>query len=118
MTPEQVRQTQEGKFIQNLGDKSNRIMVDESLTPAQLDAKYHEMLDGTFDIDAINEFVISRTWQQAAPEKKQEYLKLFKEQVIKTYGDHLRFHKNEVFQVNDDVRDVRLFLNGRIAQHI
>jgi ABC-type transporter MlaC component len=60
MTPEQAQQTQSGKFIQNLGNNAIDITVDKSLTPAQLDAKYDELLNGAFDMQTIGKFVIGR----------------------------------------------------------
>jgi phospholipid transport system substrate-binding protein len=75
--------------------------VDTRLTQGQLDAQYRDMLDDSFDINAINQYVIGRTWEQATPEQKQEYLKLFKEFVIRTYGSPLRFHPGDGLRVGD-----------------
>ncbi len=101
MTPAQTQQAPEGQFIQGLGNKANGIFVHTSLTPAQLDAEYNRMLGDSFDIDAINEFVIGRTWQQATPAQQQDYTRLFKRLVLQDYGGHFRFHTGEGFHLND-----------------
>jgi phospholipid transport system substrate-binding protein len=47
----------------------------------------------------IGEFVIGRVWLRITPEQKQQYMKLFQELVLKTYGSRLHFYNGEGFQV-------------------
>jgi phospholipid transport system substrate-binding protein len=99
-TPTQTQQAPAVQFIQSLGNNANGVLVDKSLTPAELDTKYREMMDNSFDIDAINEFVIGRSWQEASAEQQRTYLILFKELVLKTYGGHLHFLNGEGLHVS------------------
>jgi phospholipid transport system substrate-binding protein len=95
----QVQQAPEGKFIQDLGNKAISFAADKSLSPAELDAKYNDLLNSAFDMPSISRFVLGRAWFSATPEQQQEYLTLFKKLVLKTYGSRLHFYNGEAFHV-------------------
>jgi phospholipid transport system substrate-binding protein len=88
-----------GKFIQGLGDRVISMMADQSMTPDQRLAHYHDMLKTAFDLKTIGHFVIGRAWNTATPAQRDEYMQLFEKLVLKTYGDRLNFYSGETFHV-------------------
>jgi len=89
----------EGKFIVDLGDKATEVLVDTTLSPAQLDSKFQEMLGSAFDVETVGEFVVGRTWVRLNQEQRQEYQKLFKEFLLRNYGNRLREYNGEKLKV-------------------
>lgn len=91
--------TPAGKFIQSLGDRAIGVIADGKNTPQQRTDRFRDILTDTFDLPTIGRFVIGRYWNTATPEQQKEYLRLFGDLVIKTYGDRLTLYTGEGFVV-------------------
>jgi phospholipid transport system substrate-binding protein len=98
-TPEDAQKTQDGKFIQDLGNNAIANIQNSSLSQEERNDKYRELLNNAFDMKNIAHFVIGRAWDRAPPQQQQEYLDLFNKIVLKTYGDRLNLYSGENFQV-------------------
>lgn len=88
-----------GKFIQSLGDRAIGVIADAKNTQQQRADKFREILIDTFDLPTIGRFVIGRYWNTATPEQQKEYMRLFGDLVIRTYGDRLTLYTGEGFVV-------------------
>lgn len=99
-TPKQAHQTAVRRFIQNLGDRGIDVLVDTNLTPAQLDAEYSQMLNSSFDTETIGTYVFGEAWEQTTSQQRKEYLTLFKQYLIKIYGNRLRPYDGEDIYVS------------------
>lgn len=89
----------EGSFIQTLGDKAIAILADKSISKAQRDDQFRQILRDTFDLMTIGRFVIGRSWNAATQQQQQDYMKLFEELVVKTYSDRFALYTGEGFKV-------------------
>jgi len=88
-----------GKFVEDLGDRAIATIADKTLTAAQREDKFRQILSDSFDLKTIGRFVIGRNWNAATPEQQKEYMHLFEELVIKSYGDKLTLYTGEGFIV-------------------
>lgn len=91
--------TPAGKFIQSLGDRAIAVIADAKNSHQQRAEKFRDILQDTFDLPTIGRFVIGRYWMSATPEQQKEYLRLFGDLVIKSYGDRLTLYTGEGFVV-------------------
>ena len=91
--------TAQGKFIQNLGDQAVAILADKKISREEQQQQFRDMLRTHFDLMTIGRFVIGRSWNAAAPEQQQEYMRLFESLVIKTYSDQFALYAGEGFKV-------------------
>jgi phospholipid transport system substrate-binding protein len=98
-THDEALKTPPGKFIQDLGDRAIAAIADKNLTPNQRSDKFRQILTDSFDLKTIGRFVIGRNWNAASPDQQKEYMHLFEELVIKSYGDRLSLYTGEGFQV-------------------
>jgi phospholipid transport system substrate-binding protein len=98
-TPEDALKAPAGRFVQDLGDRAIAQITDKNLTPEQRNTRYRDILLSSFDMKTIGHFVIGRAWNAATPDQQQEYLKLFEQLVVKTYGDRLNLYSGEGFRV-------------------
>jgi phospholipid transport system substrate-binding protein len=88
-----------GKFVQNLGDQAIAAIASKALSKDQRNDKFRDLLRNDFDLMTIGRFVIGRTWNAATPDQQKEYMRLFQELVIKTYGDRMTLYTGEGFVV-------------------
>ena len=92
-------QTAPGKFVQDLGDHAIAIIANKSMPVDQRNAAFSKILSDSFDLKTIGRFVIGRTWNSATPEQQSQYMDLFKQLVIKNYGDRMTLYTGEGFTV-------------------
>lgn len=88
-----------GKFVQDLGNNAIGVISNKSLTKDQRSDKFRDILRNSFDLMTIGRFVIGRSWNAATPDEQKEYMRLFQELVIKTYGDRMTLYTGEGFVV-------------------
>ena len=64
-------------------------MASLALSPAQRDAKLHELFDRYFDVDGSAEFALGRYRSMATPQQLQEFFRLYGQFTARTYGERL-----------------------------
>lgn len=99
LTHDEAVKTPVGKFVQDLGDNAIKVIANKSITPDQRSDKFRDILRNSFDLMTIGRFVIGRSWNAATPDQQKDYMHLFQELVIKTYGDRMTLYSGEGFTV-------------------
>jgi phospholipid transport system substrate-binding protein len=88
-----------GTFVQSLGDRAIAIITDKALTPADREARFHDIFVKSFDVPAIGRFVLGRHWRTATEAQRTEFLKLFESMIVKIYSNRFNDYKGEQFTV-------------------
>jgi phospholipid transport system substrate-binding protein len=104
-THDEAMKTPAGKFVQDLGDRAIGVIANKSLSADQRTNQFRQILTDSFDLKTIARFVIGRTWNTATPDQQTEYMRLFTELVVKTYGDKLTLYTGEGFNVTGERPD-------------
>lgn len=60
---------------------------------------FREIMEKTFDLDLIAQFVVGRYWRRADDTAKGEYLKLFRDYMVATYSVRLNEYNGESLQI-------------------
>ncbi len=89
-------------FIQSLGTRAIGIIADKSVTKEKRNDLFKQILSDSFDLKTIGRFVIGRNWNVATPEQQDEYMRLFQDLVVRTYGNRLSLYAGEGFAVNSE----------------
>lgn len=87
------------QIIQTLGDDALKELVQKNATQAQREKKMAQLLDKYFDLKTIGKFALGRNWRTADSKQQGEYLKLFREMVIRTYAQRFGEYSGEIFEV-------------------
>ena len=74
-------------------------------TQAQIETKFHDILNRNFDLKGIGRFVLGRYWRVATPEQQTEYLKLFEDYIVGIYANRFSQYSGETVQVTGDRAD-------------
>lgn len=89
------------EFIERLGGDALGALQDTSLTTTERAEAFEAVLDAGFDIDAMGRFVLGRHWRAASQLRRDEYMTVFHERVVRTFEARLGMFKGEDFKVLD-----------------
>ncbi|TNE32790.1 MAG: ABC transporter substrate-binding protein [Alphaproteobacteria bacterium] len=87
------------QLVQTLGNDALTELVQKEITQAQREKKMAKLLDKYFDMDRIAKLSLGKNWRTATDAQKKEYLKLFRQMVIRTYASRFGEYSGEVFEV-------------------
>jgi phospholipid transport system substrate-binding protein len=86
-------------FIRNLGDQAVTELTDDSITDADRAERFRALLLEHFDVPTIGKYVLGRYWRTATEEERGEYLKLFEDYLVASYGRRFAEYTGEKFEV-------------------
>ena len=66
-------------FLRSFGQAAINELTDSSIPEAQREARFKEMLDEGFDLEAISRFIIARYWRSAEEADRQAFIETFKD---------------------------------------
>ena len=112
-----VTQAAASKFVQTLGNRAISIIASKSVSASQRSEQFKQILSDSFDLKTIGRFVIGRSWNSATPEQQADYMHLFEELVVRTYGDRLSLYTGEGFIVTGEREESEqdLIVNSKIT---
>lgn len=67
------------EFLESFGQEAITELTDGSLPQAQREARFKEMLDRGFDLEAVSRFIIARYWRSAEEADRQAFIETFKD---------------------------------------
>jgi len=85
--------------IQKMGEQAITFLGDPSLSQDQKEKKFRQLLNKNFDMNTIGRFALGKNWRLANQAQKAEYLKLFKNLVVKVYSSRFKDYNGEGFDV-------------------
>lgn len=86
-------------FIQNLGDRAIDILENAELNGDEINGRFRDLLNDSFDMDTIGRFVLGRYWRQATDEQQDEYQALFRKMVEEVYLSRFEDYSGQTFEV-------------------
>ena len=104
LSPNGDQTAQAKKFIQDLGDEGIKKLTGSTLTEAQRRQNFEELFVEKFDYRRIGQFVLGR-YRKAAKDRMEEYLKLFKDTIVRTYAARFGEYNNEKFKATSVVKN-------------
>lgn len=86
-------------FIAKMGDRGINFLGDQSMTMESKKAEFSKLLNESFDMDTIGRFSLGTNWKVATPAQQQEYLKLFRQMIVKVYSQRFSDYQGQKFEV-------------------
>lgn len=86
------------EFVQTIGNDIISL-IRSSKTMVQKKDHFRTLLRSHFDMTAIGQFVLGRYWRIANEKEKQEFLKLFEQNMVDTYTSQFDEYKDETMKV-------------------
>ncbi|MCG8548338.1 MAG: ABC transporter substrate-binding protein, partial [Alphaproteobacteria bacterium] len=77
----------------------------ESLSPETRQETFRELLSEGFDMPRVARFVLGRYWRRATEAQRDEYLRLFEDYIVGSYGARLSAYGGETLRIADSRPD-------------
>lgn len=87
--------------VRGLGDRAVAMLRDESLSPQTRQETFRALLSEGFDMPRVARFVLGRYWRRATEAQRNEYLTLFEDYVVGSYGARLSAYGGETLRIAD-----------------
>jgi phospholipid transport system substrate-binding protein len=92
--------TAAAQFVQSLGNRAMAQLVGKQVPEDEERARFRQLLEEAFDVPTIGKFTAGPYWRSATEQQKQEFLKLFENQVVAAYAKRFQEYSGEQFKVN------------------
>jgi phospholipid transport system substrate-binding protein len=94
------------QFVQQLGDKAIAQLAGKQIPEDEERARFRQLLNQYFDIDAIGKFTVGRAyWNTATPQQQKEFLTLYETQVTNAYAKRFQNYSGQQFKVTGQQKE-------------
>ncbi|MCB1532743.1 MAG: ABC transporter substrate-binding protein [Alphaproteobacteria bacterium] len=86
-------------FIDGVAKRGIGFLSNESLSEAQREKEFRQLLNDSFDMNTIARFALGRYWKSASEAQKKEYLKLFQAMIVEVYTARFSEYNGQALEV-------------------
>jgi phospholipid transport system substrate-binding protein len=108
------------QFVQQLGDKAIAQLAGKQIPEEEERARFRQLLNQYFDIDAIGKFTVGRAyWSSASDAQRKEFLGLYETQVTNAYAKRFENYSGQQFKVTGAQKedgDNDAIVNSEVSQ--
>ena len=98
------------KFVQIIGDQIIDVAKDKSLSEFQKKQKIINLIDKSTDSKWIARFVLGKNYKTANEEQKKQFMSMYREFMINTYGPKFNSYDGKKFAVNSVEKQSNFYL--------
>lgn len=98
------------KFVQIIGDQIIDVAKDKSLSEFQKKQKIINIIDKSTDSKWIARFVLGKNHKTASEEQKKQFMSMYREFMINTYGPKFNSYDGKKFAVNSVEKQSNFYL--------
>ena len=87
------------QFIQGLADKALAVLREDGGSLETRESEFQTLLYDGFALDRIGRFVVGGHWRKMSAEQQEDYQRLFKQWVLRTYSVRLGGYSGQTFSI-------------------
>ena len=84
-----------GVYVMEITENAINTLTDTSINQNKKEIKFGELFDKNFDIPSISRFVLGKYWKQASLDQKKNFIKAFRNYIVKTYSSRFNEYSGE-----------------------
>jgi len=84
-------------FIKDLTRQGIEEIINADVSKQEKDARFYRLFNENLDMNKIGQFVLGRYWRASTPEQKKEFIDVYRELNIKTWGSRFDEFKGKKF---------------------
>ena len=107
-----------GSYIIEITETAINTLTDKSIDQRKKEVQFGKLFDKNFDIPSISRFVLGKYWKQASLDQKKNFIKAFRNYVVKTYSSRFNEYSGEKLKlVNyENEKNPKIFLVHTILE--
>jgi phospholipid transport system substrate-binding protein len=86
------------KFVSSMGERALSFLRNSQMGQGGKEEQFRRLLESSFDMDTIARFTLGQYWRQLDDGQKHEYLRLFREWVVKVYSARFSQYTDQDFK--------------------
>jgi phospholipid transport system substrate-binding protein len=91
------------KFIDSLGESTVTSLTDSSLSEAERESRFRNLLESQFDLPGISKFVLARYWRLASDAERADFQRLFETLLVQAHAKKFAEYAGERFKVSSSL---------------
>ena len=101
-----------GSYVMEMTTNAINTLTDKSISQNEKESQFGKLFDKNFDIPSISRFVLGKYWKQASLDQKKNFIKAFRNYVVKTYSSRFNEYSGEKLKlVNyENEKNPKIFL--------
>ena len=76
-------------------------LTNKSVDQNKKEAQFGKLFDKNFDVPSISRFVLGKYWKQASLDQKKNFIKAFRNYIVKTYSSRFNEYSGEQLKLID-----------------
>ncbi|MBH71229.1 MAG: hypothetical protein CMI97_01920 [Pelagibacteraceae bacterium] len=107
-----------GAYVMEITKNAIDTLTNESVDIEKKKSQFGELFDKNFDVPSISRFVLGKYWKQASLDQKKEFIKAFRNYVVKTYSSRFSDYAGEQLKLVDfeNEKNPKIFLVHTILE--
>jgi len=90
-----------GQYVMKMTQSAINTLTDKSISQNSKETQFGELFDKNFDVPSISKFVLGKYWKQASLDQKKNFIKAFRNYVVKTYSSRFNEYSGEQLKLVD-----------------
>ena len=90
-----------GSYVMEITETAINTLTDKSVNQSTKEVQFGKLFDKNFDIPSISRFVLGKYWKQASLDQKKNFIKAFRNYVVKTYSSRFNEYSGEKLKLID-----------------
>ena len=84
-----------GSYVMEMTTNAINTLTNKSTSQNEKEAQFGELFDKNFDVSSISRFVLGKYWKQASLDQKKNFIKAFRDYIVKTYSSRFDEYSGE-----------------------
>ena len=107
-----------GSYVMEMTTNAINTLTNKSISQNEKESQFGKLFDKNFDIPSISRFVLGKYWKQASLDQKKNFIKAFRNYVVKTYSSRFNEYSGEKLKlVNyENEKNPKIFLVHTILE--
>tara|TARA_B100000949_G_C14167551_1_gene401875 strand:+ start:266 stop:883 length:618 start_codon:yes stop_codon:yes gene_type:complete len=84
-----------GVYVMEITKNAIDTLTDQSINQSEKENQFGELFDKNFDVPSISRFVLGKYWKQASLDQKKNFIKSFRNYIVKTYSSRFNEYSGE-----------------------
>ena len=90
-----------GSYVMEITETAINTLTNKSVDQNKKEAQFGKLFDKNFDVPSISRFVLGKYWKQASLDQKKNFIKAFRNYIVKTYSSRFNEYSGEKLKLID-----------------